>query len=60
MYDKIREIAKKNGISIQELEKRAGLSNGTIGKWKKFRPVAENLQKVAVVLGVKMEDLLAE
>ena len=58
MYDKIREIAKEKGISIQELEKQAGLSNGTISKWNKYRPVAENLQRVAVVLGMSIADLL--
>ena len=54
----IRELAKKQGISIPEIEKRAGLSNGSISKWDKSRPLAENLKKVAEVLGVSIEELL--
>jgi len=58
MFDKIKEIAEKKGISIQKIEKEAGLGNGTISKWNASKPLAENLQKVAAVLGVKIEDLL--
>lgn len=60
MYNKIRKLAKEKGISIPELEKQAGISHGAISKWEKSKPLAENLQKVAVVLGVSIEDLLKE
>lgn len=60
MVNKIKELAKNKGVSITELEKQAGISHGAIGKWETSKPLAENLQKVAAVLGVKIEDLLGE
>ena len=33
IYEKIVEECKKQEITIAELERRAGLSNGTVGKW---------------------------
>lgn len=56
--DKIKEICKERGISIRELERRAGLGEGTVKKWKDFTPRADNLLKVAKVLEVSMEELL--
>lgn len=58
MYEKIKELAKKLNISIAAIEKKAGLSNGAIGKWETSTPTASNLKKVADVLGVPMEKLL--
>lgn len=58
MLNKIKELAQNNGISIAELERKAGLKHGAIGKWEKSKPLAENLQKVASVLGVSIDELL--
>ncbi len=57
LYDKIREIAQMKGISITNLEIKAGLSNGTIGKWKNSDPRISNVQAVANALEVKLEEL---
>lgn len=58
MVNKIKCLAKEKGMSIYEVEKEAGLGHGAISKWEKSKPLAENLQKVAAVLGVKINDLL--
>lgn len=58
MVDKIKNLAKGKGITVAEVEKQAGISHGAIGKWDTSKPLAENLQKVASVLGVRIEDLL--
>lgn len=34
LYDKIREIYREKGVSVASVEKKAGLSNGAISKWK--------------------------
>lgn len=47
-------------ITVQQLEKDAGLSNGSIGKWKKFSPNIYSLKSVADVLKVKIDKLLKE
>lgn len=56
--DKIKEICKERGISIRELERRAGLGEGTVKKWKDFTPRAESLVRIADVLGVTVDELL--
>lgn len=58
MYEKIRRLAKKNGISIPTLEKKLNLSNGTISKWRKSTPSVTNAKKVADYFGIKIEDLI--
>ena len=58
IYENIEALCKERGISVTTLEKRAGLGNGTIGKWKDSSPKVENLQAVANTLKVKIEKLL--
>lgn len=58
LYDKIKEICKKNGVSVSAVEKEAGLSNGTISKWNESSPSVDNLKAVANVLKIKVERLI--
>lgn len=58
IYENVKELCDKKGISISELEKKAKLGNGTIGGWRSSSPRLSNLQAVAEVLNVKIEKLL--
>ena len=58
IYDKISNFAVQKGISIAELERRSGLSNGAIGKWRTVNPTVDNLQAVANALDISIEELL--
>lgn len=60
VYENVKALCDKKGISITQLEKEADLSNGSIGKWKNCIPKADSLQAVSKVLKVKMEKLLEE
>jgi transcriptional regulator with XRE-family HTH domain len=58
LYDKIKELCQKRGISVASVEKEANLSNGAIRKWNKSSPTVDSLQAVAKVLKVGMEELV--
>lgn len=58
MYKVIKEICDKKGISISQLERDAGLGNGTISGWKDGDARLTNLDKVAETLGMKTETLI--
>lgn len=58
VYNKIKSLAKKKKIPITELERRAGLGNGTIGRWNESSPTLDNLSKVAKVLNVPIQKLI--
>lgn len=58
LYENVLRLATDRGMSISELEKKAGLSNASISKWKKSSPTADNLKAVAKVLKVKVDKLL--
>lgn len=58
IYKNVKALADKKGLSIAELEKKAGLSNGTIGKWIESSPKVDSLVKVANVLGVGINKLV--
>ncbi len=60
IFENICRISEKRGISIKRLEKKAGLKNGAIGKWRTSSPTVKNLQKVADALGVSVNTLLRE
>ncbi|MEQ7216779.1 helix-turn-helix transcriptional regulator [Enterococcus asini] len=57
-YEKIQELTNERGISVRELEKRLGFSNGYFSKWKKVSPNSEGLQKVADYFDVSVDYLL--
>lgn len=61
VYDNICRFAEKRNISITDLEKKASIGNGTIGKWKNgVSPSLDKLKAVADVLNVKVATLLKE
>lgn len=54
IYDKVKSLCEKQGISIRECEIRAGLGNGVIAGWKESFPRLDKIQSVANVLGVPL------
>ena len=58
IYDRILICAKEKNMSIRELERSAGLSNGAISKWENSDPTANNLLKVARILEKPIEYFL--
>lgn len=60
LYDNIKEICEKKKISIRTLEIKAGLGNGTIGKWNKpdAQQNLDSVMKVANALGVSVDRLI--
>lgn len=58
LYDKVKEICEKKGISVRSVEIAAGLSNGAISKWNDVAPKVDNVQAVAKVLKVSVNTLL--
>jgi transcriptional regulator with XRE-family HTH domain len=58
IYDNVKAICEKQGISIAALEKMAALSNGTIGKWQTANPNINSLVNVAKALKVDINALL--
>ena len=43
IYQRIKELARLKGVSIRELEKQLGFSNGAINKWDVKAPFCEFL-----------------
>ena len=58
IYDKIKEVCKSKRGSVTSVERKAGLSNGTISKWNDVSPTVDKLNAVAKVLKVKIDTLL--
>lgn len=58
IYSKIKEICNEKGLSVSYVEKEAKLSNGSISKWDKNKPLAESLNAVAKVLDIPIDVLL--
>ena len=53
IYEKIKELCKKNQMSVAELESKLGFSNGTVGKWKVSSPkfcVEVKLSKIRILV----------
>lgn len=58
LYDNVKKICEKKGISVGKLEKDLEFSNGSICKWNESEPGIRKVQKVADYLGVTIEELL--
>lgn len=61
IFENVKRLAESQGLSIREVERRAGLENGAISKWVgDTSPRLENAMKVADVLGVDVKELTKE
>lgn len=58
LIERIKELCVGESITFAELEKRTGISNGTIGRWKKSAPRVDLLLKVADYFGVSLDYLV--
>lgn len=57
MVQRIKELCKAKGITVAELERRCGIGNGIIARWKTSKPSYERLAKVAKELETSVEYL---
>lgn len=57
-FDRIKELARKQGISINKLEENLGYSRNTIYNLKSSKPSAERLQQIADYFNVSTDYLL--
>lgn len=58
LVEKIKELAKQRKITIAELERKTGISNGQIRKWDSITPGVDKLSKVADYFDVSVDYLL--
>lgn len=58
VFDNIKIIAKQHGLTLGEINEKAGLGTRTIYRWKTNEPTLANLTKVAKVLNVSVSELL--
>jgi Predicted transcriptional regulators len=58
VYERIKEISKARGMSLQSVAKSAGLSQNMIYQYKTVNPKTETLRTLANVLGVSVDYLL--
>lgn len=58
LFDNIKKYAKLRGMSLSELNDKAGLKTNIIYSWKKKEPSVNKIESVAKVLGVTVDDLL--
>lgn len=58
IYERTELTAKQRGLSMPELERKAGLGEKSIYSWKRSTPKSDNLAKVANVLHVSTDYLL--
>ena len=58
LYERIRDIAKSRGYSINRLEKELGFARSSINKFNKNIPSVDKLQQIADLLDVSLDDLM--
>ncbi|MGL4247037.1 helix-turn-helix domain-containing protein, partial [Lactiplantibacillus plantarum] len=58
LKSRIQGLANEKHITLAELERITGISNGQIRRWDKSSPKADNLKKVADYFGVTTDYLL--
>lgn len=61
IYNKIINYCNKNNLSVSAFEKKCGLANGTVGKWRDGgNPSLETLNKIISVTGIPIEEWTKE
>ena len=60
VYENVVALAKKNNLTLSEVERKAGLAMAIISKWKTVSPNLGSLKAVADVFGVTVNRLIRE
>lgn len=58
LYERIRDIAKTKGYSVNRLEQELGFARSSISKFNRNTPSAEKIQQIADFLNVSVDYLL--
>lgn len=61
MLENIKRCCAAQGLTIQQLEEKAQIAAGTIGRWGKdgkLMPSVDKVKRVADVLGTTVDELL--
>ncbi len=63
MLENIKRLCAAQGLTVQQLEVKAEIASGTIGRWGregKLMPSVDKVKRVADALGVTVDELLRE
>ena len=60
VYSRIFNTAKKHGMSVKELARKAEIGENSIYRWKTIKPSIQSLTKVAQQLHVTTDYLLGQ
>ena len=61
IYNRIINYCNQNSLSVSAFEKKCGLANGTVGKWRDGgNPSLETLQKIVSATGVSISEWIKE
>lgn len=58
LYEKVKQMADENNVSINKIELHCGFSHNSIGKWANSSPKCDNLAKIAKYFNVSTDYLL--
>ena len=61
IYNRIINYCNQNNLSVSAFEKKCGIANGTVGKWKDGgNPSLETLHKIVSATGVPISEWIKE
>ena len=58
LYDRVRMLAERQGLSLNDLENRLGFGQNSIYKWKSKEPSSNRVREVAKFFNVSTDYLL--
>lgn len=58
LLENVSALCKERNITFAELERKTGLGNGTVRRWKDMNPRVDLLKKVADYFGVTLDELM--
>ena len=59
LFDTIQKLAKQRGMSLLEVNDKAGLGKSSIYNWKTTTPKIDSIKKVAEVLKINVNELIS-
>ncbi|MCS6157976.1 helix-turn-helix domain-containing protein [Lactiplantibacillus plantarum] len=60
MFDRVKEISKKRGLTLAQLNEKVGFKQNVIYSWKTKTPSVDKVKAVADVLNVSVDYLLGK